>query len=103
MEGVSYSITCSSCLAAMKKALYWGESGRSGFQRGCEHLSDVKNKNHKSPLVKHMWEVHREDEEEPKFEMEVLKKHKTALRRQIAEAVLIQSEGIHYKMNSKSE
>ena len=54
-------------------------------------------------MVKHMVEIHMEDEEEPEFRMTVLKSHRRALQRQISEAVQIQLCKSKYIMNSKSE
>ena len=52
-EGVTYSITCLGCLSQGIKAEYSGESSRSLYQRGAEHLRDLKARAEESPLWKH--------------------------------------------------
>ena len=38
-EGVVYTIVCIKCEGEGKKAEYWGETSRTGYERGEEHLT----------------------------------------------------------------
>ena len=42
-EGIVYSLTCQECLSRGILAQYHGESARSGWTRGLEHLSLLEN------------------------------------------------------------
>ena len=88
------------------KIKYIGESYRSAFERGCEHRDDLKYKREKSHLLKHFIVAHPGTKlEDLKFGMRVVRKCKTALERQVGEAVSIhiaQREG-YTLLNSKSE
>lgn len=58
VEGVLYSIRCLICEAIEIKAIYYGESGRSGQQRGAEHSQSMEEEDQDHPLVKHLQEEH---------------------------------------------
>merc|ERR1711954_137298 len=68
--GVLYSITCTTCMEEGKKAQYWGETARTGYDRGLEHLGRLKNKSESSGFWIHQSEVHGE-EQEPRFSMKI--------------------------------
>ena len=89
------------------KVKYIGESARSGFERGEEHLSDYKNLNETSHLLKHYVLYHQQEikKEEMEFGMRVRETFHTAIERQVAEAVTISFENKKGKilMNSKGE
>ena len=91
----------------MKKYVYIGETNRSAFERGREHHNDIAACKTSSHMLRHLLDVHEEDEEnwsEVKFSMKILRSTRTAFKRQILESVLIQKERKgHYIMNSKSE
>ena len=57
----------------------------------------------KNALVKHSIDHHQEMETHPEFTMQVLSVHKTALHRQVTEAVLIERTKASVIMNSKGE
>ena len=86
---------------------YIGESARSGFERGEEHLSDYKSLNETSHLLKHYVLYHQQEikKEEMEFGMRVRETFHTAIERQVAEAVTISFENKKGKilMNSKGE
>merc|ERR1712105_61528 len=42
-EGVVYTIECTTCRKEGRKRIYWGESSRSGYQRGCEHEKEISD------------------------------------------------------------
>ena len=72
-----------------KEGVYIGESARTAFNRGADHLSAMRTLNEESPLVEHSLKAH--GERVPRFKMEILKYCKTNLMRQAMEANRIQS------------
>ena len=100
-EGVTYSITCLGCLEKGVVAEYTGESSRSLYQRGAEHIRDLKAKAEESPLWKHCAALH--NGEEQLFKMRLLAKHQTAFERQLAESVNITYGKRDIVLNSKAE
>jgi hypothetical protein len=85
-------------------AKYIGETARSTFERGFEHLSDLLNLSHKSHMLRHYVEAHMgEDFSSMKFHMRTLRFTRTAFERQILESVLIQENRGQNLLNSKSE
>ena len=100
-EGVVYRIKCQECASRGVCSEYLGESSRTGFLRGGEHLDGLKSRCPKSPLWKHCLEQH--DGQEVAFKMEIVRKHKSPLTRQIHESVAIENSSAKILMNSKSE
>ena len=88
------------------KYKYIGETSRSGYERGREHWDMKEKYNEKSHMLKHCLLQHSELEpEKVRFGMRVRQQFKTALERQVGEAVAILEEkekGIEL-LNSKSE
>ena len=84
---------------------YIGESARSGFERGFEHLNKLATLSSDSCLLRHMVSHHEgEDMEEVKFGMKILKYARSSFERQISEAVTIQQEqDSHEILNSRAE
>ena len=83
------------------KSEYTGESGRSMYQRGSEHLKNLKDRAEDSPLWKHCAGYH--EGEVQGFQMKLLQRHKTAFDRQISESVAISNGKRDQILNSKSE
>ena len=81
-------------------SIYTGESSRSICERGAEHERDFKDSKEDSHMYKH--EVVHRGTKEPKFHLRVVGFHRTALGRQIAEAVRIRRRGTS-TLNSKME
>ena len=79
---------------------YVGETGRSLFERAAEHRGDAVKKKHTSHIFKHWAIRHPEMTVQPLFKFKVLRSHKTAMSRQIHEAIRISSHGC---LNSKAE
>lgn len=107
-EGVLYRIDCSICKEREVIATYYGESGRSAYQRGREHLQAVLTEDQDHPMMKHHKEHHLQPNEEDqlplKYRMTVLKNYRTAVTRKVGEAVRIEGGGgQHLNLNSKSE
>ena len=84
---------------------YIGESSRSCFERGGEHMRDVENLSSGSHMLKHIIEKHEGiDPTVVEFRMSAVKFHQSAFERQIYESVKIQSmRKNHSLLNSKSE
>ena len=89
------------------KVKYVGETGRSRYKRGKEHVEDFRNLNDTSHLLKHYILVHHNDmkPQNMEFEMRVRESYNTAIERQVGEAVAIAKEKRDGKtlMNSKAE
>ena len=74
------------------------------FERGLEHADDAAKKKDGSHIHNHLLETHSGEEiAEKPFKMKVIQQHRSALSRQIQEAVLIaNSQGVEL-LNSKTE
>ena len=83
-------------------SLYVGESSRSIQERAVEHWSAARKQDGTSHMFKHQSLVH--GGEEPEFMFRVVSYHRTALSRQIKEAVRIRRRGgASSILNSKAE
>ena len=85
----------------MSRSEYTGETSRTGYLRGREHLEGLSKKNEDNPLWKHCVVAH--DGEVVDFKMKIVRRHKTPLTRQIHEAVEIQYSTAAAVLNSKGE
>ena len=85
---------------------YIGESNRSGYERGREHIAQFRNMEERSHLMKHYLKYHKNiGLEDMEVGMRIRSTFKSAMERQVAEAVAIcrdESQGISL-MNSKAE
>ena len=95
-EGVIYVMTCRKCEEAGDKVQYVGESARTAFDRGSEHLEALRKGNQESPLVEHNKEAHKG--EPSMFKMEVVAYPRSNLQRQALEASMIQSKSAGTKL-----
>ena len=100
-QGGLYRITCLICKAEGKETCYYGESARTLFDRGQEHLKALKSKNLESPLWEHQTLEH--GSQIPEFKMEALSFISSALVRQTTEARKILENGHQNLMNRKGE
>ena len=100
-EGVVYRISCRDCALANTSAEYTGESSRTGYLRGREHLEGLEKESDKNALWKHC-ELHHEGVK-TQFDMKILRSHRTPLTRQIHEGVEIDNSKARILMNSKGE
>ena len=84
---------------------YIGETSRSAFERGWEHVNDMAKLSSKSHMLKHAIGVHpNKDMSEVQFGMRVLKYNTSSFERQIMESVVIQVERQeHFLLNSRTE
>ena len=97
-------LECAWCREAGVKRWYIGETSRSLYTRGAEHLEAVDAGEVGHPLVRHGWEDHKGVK--PPFLMRVVSRHKNALDRLTREAVMIVdlSRGPEEEdLNAKSE
>ena len=75
------------------KVKYVGETNRSGYERGREHVKQFKNMEEGSHLLKHYLQCHRNIQmEEMEYGMRIRASFKSAIERQISEAVAIDLE-----------
>ena len=85
---------------------YIGETNRSGYERGREHMAQFRNLDARSHLLKHYLKYHKNiGIENMEVGMRVKSTFKSAIERQISEAVAIcrdERDGINL-MNSKAE
>ena len=68
-----------------KRFIYIGETNRSVFERGIEHLNDIQGCKTSSHMLRHLIGEHEDEEEswsEIEFGMKVMKSTKTAFERQ---------------------
>ena len=101
---VNYLISCEDCEEMESERNYKGETSRTSYVRGGEHLDDFEKKREKSVLWKHCRDKHNGQVEGRKFRMDVLGVYKEdAMLRQIAEAVRIQESPTGTLMNDKTE
>ena len=88
------------------KVKYIGETGRSGYERGLQHLKDFENCEETSHLLKHYLLYHKDiKKNDMRFGMRLRRSYRTPIERQIGEAVAIDVEkrGGTNLMNSRSE
>ena len=79
-----------------------GESSRSMYETGKEHLKDGKDRAEDSHQWKHWALDHPEIEGDPQFRLQIVSSFSDPLTRQLAEAVRIEHRGA-YILNLKSE
>ena len=84
---------------------YIGETSRSTFERGWEHLNDLAQLKTGSHMLKHVLLNHPDqDMEQVAFGMKILRTCKSSFERQIYESVAIQHERKeHHILNSRTE
>ena len=98
-ENVTYTISCRGCSQEGRTTLYTGETSRTLYQRGAEHLRDLENEHEDSSLWKHCTNMHGGTKVE--FKMAIIQRHITAFNRQVQEAVLIHHGKRDHTLNSK--
>jgi hypothetical protein len=89
-----------------KRYIYVGETNRSVYERGIEHVNDIAACKTSSHMLRHLLDVHEEEEEGWKdinFGMRIIKNTRSAFERQILESVVIQKSRSHHIMNNKAE
>ena len=84
-------------------AEYWGETARTAFERGEEHLEGLRNKYEKNSLWKHSVLYHEGTLDKGDLVMKVVERHKSPLSRQIHEGVELEMNSAGIILNSKAE
>ena len=102
-EGVIYSLTCQVCARKGVRKKYWGETGRSSYERCKEHWDLWRNRKESSCLWKHSMEEHGGGLKEEDVLVKVEEQSRTTLSRQVGEGVRIEEEEPGALLNSKSE
>ena len=89
-ESITYTLWCEECRVEVHRVVeYKGESGRNGYCRGSDHLSNLAARSEeRSVLWRHSVEVHSGREDVP-YQMRITGHFPDALDRQIAERVQI--------------
>ena len=94
-EGAIYEIKCDECSSS-----YIGETGRNAYTRVKEHINDATNKTKHSVLHRHIQEKH--NNKDVTYNAKVIQTFpKSALRRQIAESIHINT--LQHSINNCSE
>ena len=102
-ENITYTIRCRECARRGTSAMYWGESARTGFKRGKEHVEGLFKEWEKAPLWRHSSTFHNGTKELAWYEMRVVRSHRTPLNRQVDEGVEIALCTADIVMNSTAE
>ena len=88
----------------LKLFTYIGETSRSLYERGLEHITAMEEMKPDSYMLKHYFDEHGDEKtEEMIFGAKILKQASSAFNRQIAESVEIRNSLKHHILNSKSE
>ena len=91
----------------VKSYIYIGETNRSVYERGLEHVRDIAACKTSSHMLRHLLDVHEEEEEEwhkIRFGMKIVRSIRSAFERHILESVIIQKKRhYHHLMNNKAE
>ena len=100
---MTYTIHCLECRRTGRDVEYVGETSRTTFERGIEHLNDLENEVSGKPLWEHVKEDHGGRVDRSWFKMSMVMKHQTALQRQIREALAIEGSKADVVLNKKGE
>ena len=89
----------------IKLFLYIGETSRSTYERGWEHLNDLTTLSNKSHMLKHILAEHPgQNIKDIKFGLKIIRTCRTSFERQIYESVAIQvAREQHHILNSRAE
>ena len=83
-EGVKYILECVTCRKGGIKRRYYRESARSGYQRGVDHMREIREGVIAHPMVSHFWEEHNSRRQE--ILMKITSTHLTPLEHQVQES-----------------
>ena len=100
-ESVTYSLVCEECGEAVCQ--YFGESGRNGFSRGVEHLTNREAQDENKSVLKLHCNHHHNGREDVNFSMKVTGVHESCLDRQVTERVNIENFQGAILMNRRNE
>ena len=94
---MNYSLECEECAAK-----YFGESGRNGFSRGEEHLTNQDAEDENKSILK-LHSNHHHNGSAINFIMKVTEVHSSCLDRQVMERVHIENPQGNMLMNRRNE
>ena len=94
---VGYEISCSECTQTV---VYIGETSKSGYVRGLQHLENYRGKTADSPLWKHALSDH-QGRQDVQFTKKIKKTFGDPLSRQCNESVRIQNSDADVLLNGK--
>ena len=97
---MTYSLICGECGRGVAK--YFGESGRNGYTRGGEHLSNQQVEDENKSVLK-LHSNHHQDGRDVRYTMRVTGFHNDILERQVMEAVNIANFQGAALMNRRGE
>ena len=100
-KGVVYSMECLICKEDHQSATYIGETARTPYERGLEHLDLIRLNSEESPFVEHQREKH--PGEEVKVSMKVVSKEPRPLDRLTLEGTMISEHRSGQLLNRKGE
>ena len=96
-KNIVYKIECRLCLKQGKTGTYWGETARTAQLRGGEHYKDFETQKESSHMLEHLELEHSgEGKDQPAheiFKMQIHKRYRSALERQLGEAQNIARAG----------
>ena len=101
-RNIVYKTFCIQCKEKGRESAYYGESSRTAFERGSEHLRDFSSMAEDSHMWNHQLDEH-EGNEGIKFGMKVVRSHTSAFARQVHEAVVIARNQSINLLNAKFE
>ena len=86
---VTYKIKCQACQRG-NKLQYFGESHRAWYDRAKDRFQALEKTDSMYAVVKHWQESHAEIMKPPDHSIKLVSSHKSSLKRQIKEALLIE-------------
>ena len=98
---MTYSLICEEC--GEEVCQYFGESGRNGFSRGGEHLSNKEAEDENKSVLKLHSIHHHNGRLDVNFSMKVTGLHSNSLDRQVTERVNIENFQGAILMNRRNE
>ena len=87
VEGIGYVLECWTCRLTGSTFKYIGESSRSAYQRGKEHIKEIIGGKKTHPMVEHFGDCHQGQTQEVLFR--TFSNFQTALARQVWESIEI--------------
>ena len=99
---VGYQLVCMPCSDQEITATYEGETAKSAYEHGQQHVSNLSKKVADTPMWKHA-ELHHQSDNSIEFSMQVTSRFKKPMVRQEDESIHIRESVSSIKMNSKSE
>ena len=102
-EGCNYVIECLKCRKEGLRRRYYGETSRSPFQRGTEHMKEILDGQATHPLTIHFREEHGGVQQEVLFR--ILSRQLSPLERQVVESLnILKASAVSEEcLNLKSE